>query len=124
MKQYKLILVALLGLVMTACYNDFEQPKATVIYNDQTFEALNPDLEHISIADLKAIFGQTSGTGDTGGQGSTKYIRFVANPEQECTSYELEKKWYNTGNYYIKGKVISNDEQGNVYKSLHLTQKR
>ena len=120
MKQYKLILVALFGLFMTSCYNDFEQPKATVIYNDQTFEALNPDLEHISIADLKAIFGQTSGTGDTGGQGSTKYIRFVENPEKECTAFELEKKWYHTGNYYIKGKVISNDEQGNIYKSLYI----
>ena len=120
MKQYKMILVALLGLVLTACYNKFEQPEVPFVYNDQTFEALNPDLEHISIADLKAIFGKTSGTGDTGVQGSTKYIRFVANPEQECTAYELEKKWYNTGNYYIKGKVISNDEQGNIYKSLYI----
>ena len=120
MKQYKMILVALLGSFMTSCYNDFEQPKATYIYDDQTFEALNPDLEHISIADLKAIFGKTSGTGDTGGQGSTKYIRFVADPQKECTAFELEKKWYNTGNYYIKGKVISNDEQGNIYKSLYI----
>ena len=120
MKQYKMILVALLGLVLTACYNKFEEPKAPFVYDDQTFEALNPDLEHITIAGLKAIFGQTSGTGDTGGQASTKYIRFVANPEQECTAFELEKKWYNTGNYYIKGKVISNDEQGNIYKSLYI----
>ena len=77
MKQYKLILVALLGLFITSCYNNFEQPKATFIYDDQTFQALNPDLEHISIADLKKIFGSTSGTGDTGGVETTKYIRFV-----------------------------------------------
>ena len=120
MKQYKMILVALLGLVLTACYNNFEDPKPVFTYNDQTFEAMNPDLEHISIADLKKIFGQTSGTGDTGGQASTKYIRFVADPQKECTAFELEKKWYNTGNYYIKGKVISNDEQGNIYKSLYI----
>ena len=120
MKQYKLILVALLGLVLTACYSKFEEPKPTVIYNDQTFEALNPDLEHIDIVDLKAIFGPTSKTGDTGGVETTKYIRFVENPEKECTDFELNKKWYNTGNYYIKGKVISNDEQGNIYKSLYI----
>ena len=120
MKQYKMILVALLGLVLTACYNKFEEPKPTFIYDDKTFEALNPDLEHITIAELKEIFGNISSTGDTGSQSATKYIRFVENPEKECTAFELEKNWYNTGNYYIKGKVISNDEQGNIYKSLYI----
>ena len=120
MKQYKMILVALLGLVFTACYNDFEEPTSTRIYNDETFVEENPDLEHISIADLKTIFGPTSKTGDTGGVETTKFIHFVADPQKECTAFELEKGWYNTGNYYIKGKVISNDEQGNIYKSLYI----
>ena len=120
MKQYKMILVALLGLVFTACYNKFEEPKPTFEYNDQTFEAMNPGVEHISIADLKALFGSISKTGDTGTQAGTKYIRFVSDPQKECTAFELEKGWYNTGNYYIKGKVISNDEQGNIYKSLYI----
>ncbi len=120
MKQYKMILVALLGLFMTSCYNNFEEPKAPYTYNDETFEALNPDLEHITIAGLKAKFGAISEWGDTGVQTKTKYIRFVENPEKECTAFELEKEWYNTGNYYIKGKVISNDEQGNIYKSLYI----
>lgn len=115
-----MILVALLGLVLTACYNKFEEPKPTFEYNDQVFEAINPGIEHISIADLKAIFGPITKTGDTGTQAGTKYIRFVADPEKECTDFELEKNWYNTGNYYIKGKVISNDEQGNIYKSLYI----
>ena len=120
MKQYKMILVALLGLVLTACYNKFEEPKAPFVYDDQTFEALNPDLEHITIAEMKNIFGQTSNTGTNAGAESTKYIRFVENPQKECTELELKKNWYNTGNYYIKGKVISNDEQGNIYKSLYI----
>lgn len=119
MKQYKMILVALLGLVLTACYNKFEEPQPTVIYDDETFEALNPDLQHISIADLKAIYGETSDFGSTTDKDQTKYIHFVANAK-ECTDYELAQNWYNTGNYYIKGKVISNDEQGNIYKSLHI----
>ena len=120
MKQFKIVLVALIGLILTGCYNDFEMPKEVMIYNDQTFEALNPGLEHITIAAMKNIFGQTSGTGTNAGAENTKYIRFVENPDKECTDLELNKKWYNTGNYYIKGKVISNDEQGNIYKSLYI----
>lgn len=119
MKQYKIVLVALLGLILTGCYNKFEMPEPKPIYDDETFEAANPDLQYISIADLKKIFGATSGTGDTGSFSGTKYIRFVAD-ESECTSEELSRKWYRTDNYYIKGKVISNDEQGNIYKSLYI----
>ena len=47
MKQYKMILVALLGLVFTACYNKFEEPQPTYIYSDESFLALNPDLQYI-----------------------------------------------------------------------------
>ena len=120
MKQFKIVLVALLGLILTGCYNDFEMPSAPIQYEDDAaFEKANPDLEHISIADLKAIFGNISNTGTNNSQGTTKYIRFVAD-KSECNAWELEKSWYNTGNYYIKGKVISNDEQGNIYKSLHI----
>ena len=119
MKHYKIVLVALLGLALTACYNKFEMPKVETPYTDESFEAQNPDLQYISIASLKALFGEVSDTGDTGSMESTKYIRFVASKE-ECNDFELKKGWYNTGNYYIKGKVISNDEEGNIYKSLYI----
>ena len=119
MKQYKIVLVALLGLILTSCYNKFEMPEPNVVYNDEAFTTLNPELQYISIADLKKIFGTTSGTGDTGSFNGTKYIRFVKD-KSECTPQELSLGWYNTGNYYIKGKVISNDEQGNIYKSLYI----
>ena len=120
MKQYKMILVALLGLILTACYNDFEEPKKPLVYNDEIFEALNPDLTHISIADLKALFGAISNTGVNDSANDTKHIHFVANPQAECSPHDLSKGWYRTENYYIKGKVISNDEQGNIYKSLYI----
>lgn len=120
MKQYKMILVALLGLALTACYNKFEMPEPTVIYTDESFEAANPDLQHITIAALKKSFGATSNTGTNGSADKTKYIHFVADPEKECTEFELTKGWYKKENYYIKGKVISNDEQGNIYKSLYI----
>ena len=127
MKHYKMILVALLGLILTACYNKFEEPAAPIVYTDDVFEALNPDLKHISIADLKAKFGTLAYTGTNKMEDSnkkeayiTKHIHFVGDPQTECTPDELKKNWYDTGNYYIKGKVISNDEQGNIYKSLHI----
>ncbi len=121
MKQYKMILVALLGLILTACYNDFEMPKAPIIYNDESFEALNPDLERITIAHLKdVIYGEIQDNGSTNSFEETRYVHFVGDPQKECTPWELSHSWYNTGNYYIKGKVISNDEEGNIYKSLHI----
>ena len=121
MKQYKMILVALLGLILTGCYNNFEDPKTDVVYSsDEMFESLNPGLEQISIIRLKeTIYGDVDGLGDNGSFEKTKYIRFVAD-KSECTDKELSLGWYNTGNYYIKGKVISNDEQGNIYKSLYI----
>ena len=121
MKQYKMILVALLGLILTGCYNNFEDPKTDIVYSsDEMFESQNPGLEQISIIRLKeTIYGDVDGLGDNGSFEKTKYIRFVAD-KSECTDKELSLGWYNTGNYYIKGKVISNDEQGHIYKSLHI----
>ena len=46
-------------------------------------------------------FGGLSGTGSNSSWSNTKYYRFEEN-------------------LYIKGKVISNDEEGNIFKSLFL----
>ncbi len=123
MKQYKMILVALLGLILTGCYNKFEEPEAPLTYDDNIFELVNPGIQQITIADLKGKFidkfGSLSKTGINKGESDTKYLRFVAN-EKECTEYEIKTNCFDTGNYYIKGKVISNDEQGNIYKSLYI----
>jgi hypothetical protein len=119
MKQYKIVLVALLGLILTGCYNKFETPEPELTYTDEIFEALNPGVVHISIANLKAKFGETSDTGTNNAFDKTKYIRFVAD-KSECNQWEITNRWYDTGNYYIKGKVVSNDEQGNIYKSLYI----
>ncbi len=120
MKHYKMILVALLGLILTACYNKFEEPAKPLVYTDEIFKALNPDAEYITIAQLKDnVYGEIQDNGSTNDLQKTKYIRFVAD-KKECTDFELKNGWYNTKNYYIKGKVISNDEEGNIYKSLHI----
>ena len=125
MKQYKMILVALLGLVLTACYNKFEMPEAPVIYTTESFEAVNPGIKHIDILELKnKIYGDIENSGSTNtlkdSRDETRYVHFVADPQKECTPWEIENGWYNTENLYIKGKVISNDEEGNIYKSLHI----
>ena len=115
-----MILVALIGLIFTACYNDFEAPKAPTVFTDDLFEAVNPGVKHITIAKLKELYGDVQDSGSTNNQEETRYLRFVTNPEMECNEWEMKQKWYDTGNYYIKGKVISNDEEGNIYKSLHI----
>ena len=92
----------------------------TPVYTQELFDAVNPDMKHISIAELKEMFGTLDRTGTNSSRSETKYIRFVENPQTECTEEELQNKWYKTEDYYIKGKVISNDEQGNIYKSLYI----
>ena len=118
--MFKIFLIMVVGSIMTSCYNNFETPSPEPIYNDQIMQALG--MKHISIYDLKKLFGEISGTGSTNvsdGLGSTMYKRFVTNKSQ-ATEWEQQTGRYIVGNYYIKGKVISNDKEGNVYKSLYI----
>jgi hypothetical protein len=77
------------------------------VYTDTTFEQQFPDAVRISIAELKHAFGPISNTGVNSGWNNTKYMLIG---EDIFEGYDV----------YIKGKVISNDEQGNVYKSLYI----
>ncbi|MBR2352852.1 MAG: hypothetical protein IKA70_07975 [Alistipes sp.] len=120
MKQIKIFLIAILGLTLTSCYEQFDEPQPTQLYNDESFEAQNPDYQQVSIATMKGWFGNISNTGNNTDRSDTKYIHFVVNAEEECDEFTLKKGWYREGKYYIKGKVISNDEQGNIYKSLYI----
>ena len=120
MKMFKIFLIMVVGSIMTSCYNNFETPSPEPIYNDQIMQALG--MKHISIYDLKKLFGEISGTGSTNvsdGLTATMYKRFVTNKSQ-ATEWEQQTGRYIVGNYYIKGKVISNDKEGNVYKSLYI----
>ncbi|MDO5497926.1 MAG: DUF5689 domain-containing protein, partial [Alistipes sp.] len=97
------MVVACFALV--GCYEDFENVPERQIFDDTTFEAQFPDAEHITIAECKAIFtnahGSISGTGENSSWNDTKYVLVE-------------------DDLYIKGKVVSDDEQGNVYKSLYI----
>lgn len=120
MKLFRIFLITVVGSLMVSCYNDFDMPSPAPVYNDETMEAMG--MTHISIYDLKKMFGTIDGTGSTNvsdGLDKTMYKRFVLD-EAECTDWEKQTDRYIVGNYYIKGKVISNDEQGNIYKSLYI----
>ena len=120
MKMFKIFLIMVVGSIMMSCYNDFKTPSPEPIYNEDVMKAMG--LQHISIYDLKKLFGEISGTGSTNvsdGLSATMYKRFVTNKSQ-ATTWEQQTNRYIVGNYYIKGKVISSDKEGNIYKSLYI----
>ena len=117
MKIIKIFILALVSLSLTGCYEKFESPAVPAQMTDEIMQARG--MEHLTIAELKSKFFPLNNSGSTNSQAETKYKRFVLS-EDECTEYELKNDRYIVGDYYIKGKVLSNDEQGNIYKSLHI----
>lgn len=117
MKVLKIFIVALTGMILTGCYNDFDTPAWPEVMTDEAMQAEGMQL--LTIKELKDMFFPLNNSGSTNSQAETKYKRFVLS-EDECTDYELANDRYIVGDYYIKGKVISSDEQGNIYKSLHI----
>ncbi|MCH5331665.1 MAG: hypothetical protein J1E33_04580 [Alistipes sp.] len=118
MKLYRFLMFAMAGLIMTGCYNDFDMP-AVQSPADRTPESMARFMEaqgltHISIKDMKDLFGSIQDTGSTTELNKTVHKQFVS------ASSGLSGKDYIVGDYYIKGKVLTNDEQGNVYKSLFI----
>ena len=105
MKMNKILAMVVACFALVGCYEDFENVPERQIFDDMTFEAQFPDAEPITIAECKAIFtnahGSISGTGENSSWNDTKYVLVE-------------------DDLYIKGKVVSDDEQGNVYKSLYI----
>lgn len=92
-KILKLALALVVGACLTGCYNDFDNPGPAKIYTDADFESG----QLISIKALKDMF-YAKYPGETGiGQ-----------------SLPIEE------DYVIRGKAISSDRAGNVYKSLYI----
>lgn len=105
MKMNKILAMVVACFALVGCYEDFENVPERQIFDDTTFEAQFPEATHITIAECKAIFtdahGSISGTGENSSWTDTKYVLVE-------------------DDLYIKGKVVSDDEQGNVYKSLYI----
>ncbi len=101
---FSLIAVALLTI---GCYEEHELVAPREVMDDQTFEEMFPEAEHISIAELKHAFGPISNTGVNSGWSNTKYML-------------IGEDIFEGRDVYIKGKVTSNDDAGNIYKSLYI----
>lgn len=107
MKLNRLFALVAIAVMAVGCYEKYEDVAPRRIYNDGTFEAMFPDAERITIKELKDAFGEISNTG--------------VNSSWSNTRYKLIGEDIFAGrDVYIKGKVVSNDEDGNIYKSLHI----
>lgn len=92
-KLLKLALTLFVGVSLCGCYNDFDNPGPARVYTDSDFR---PD-QLISIKALKDIFyAKYPGSSGVG------------------QSLPIEQ------DYVIRGKAISSDRAGNVYKSLYI----
>ncbi len=102
-------ILILIAVVVTAvsCYEKFEDVAPRVPFNDVSFEEKFPEAEYITIAELKHAFGPISDTGVNSGWNNTIYKK-------------IGEDIFVGRDVYIKGKVTTNDDAGNVYKSLFI----
>lgn len=117
MKSLKIALAALVGLVAVSCYNDFDTPAPQKLYVDDDMAAMG--LTPISIKEVKEKFGPISNTGTNDNFSTTKTLKFGTRTSEEA-KFDGLMEWPEASKYYIKGKVISSDRQGNIYKSLYI----
>ena len=90
-----------------SCYEVYERVAPRKVYDDEAFEAQFPEAQRITIAELKYAFGTISNTGVNSGWGNTK-------------SMLIGEDIFEGKDIYIKGIVTSDDDEGNVYKSLFI----
>ena len=111
MKLNKLFALLALAVISMGCYEEYSYCSPAELYTDESFEEMFPEAVQISIAELKhaynAKFGSISKTGSNGSWSDTKYA---------CVGEDI----FAGHEVYIKGKVTSDDEDGNIYKSLYV----
>lgn len=107
MKLNKLFALIAVAVMAVGCYEKYEDVAPRPIYNDVSFEEMFPEAERITIAELKYAFGTISNTGVNSGWNNTIY-KLIG--EDVFVGHDV----------YIKGKVTSDDTEGNVYKSLYI----
>ncbi|WP_300798042.1 DUF5689 domain-containing protein [uncultured Alistipes sp.] len=141
MKQIFRIFAAVAVMAAVAgCYNDFDTPQPVKPSTDKDFE----EMTKLDIMQVKQLFLKEhktlNHTGDNTSWDDTKYTHIgwfsqaqydkdmaaLANGE---SIYDQDMPGYVPGDwdkpadaveYYILGKIQSSDEEGNIYKSLHL----
>lgn len=107
MKLNYIFTIVATALMAVGCYEKHEEVQPRPVMTDQSFEEMFPEAELITIKELKEAFGTISNTGVNSGWNNTIY---------KLVGEDI----FRDRDVYIKGKVISNDDQGNVYKSLHI----
>lgn len=122
MKSLKIAFALLVGVLATGCYNDFDTPGPRKLYTDDDMAQLG--LQQVSIKTVKGwfteAFGGISGTGtNNNGWENTKTLKFGDLTPDEAQFISLKGR-PDASDKYIKGKVISSDRQGNIYKSLYI----
>lgn len=122
MKSLKIAFALLVGVLAAGCYNDFDTPGPRKLYTDDDMAQLG--LQQVSIKTVKGwfteAFGGISGTGTNNkGWENTKTLKFGDLTPDEAQFISLKGR-PDASDKYIKGKVISSDRQGNIYKSLYI----
>ena len=107
MKLKYIFTIVATALMAVGCYEKHEEVQPRPVMTDQSFEEMFPEAELITIKELKEAFGTISETGVNSGWNNTIY---------KLVGEDI----FRDRDVYIKGKVISDDDQGNVYKSLHI----
>lgn len=93
-KIVKTFVAIVVVLSLIGCYTDYDNPAVNKIYTDADFAAS----EILTIKEFKDLFYDKYGNGP---EGFTKHLNI-------------------TSDIVIRGKVISSDVAGNVYKSLYI----
>ena len=122
MKSLKIAFALLAGVLAAGCYNDFDTPGPRKLYTDD--DMAQPGPQQVSHKTLKRwfteAFGGISGTGtNNNGWENTKTLKFGDLTPDEAQFISLKGR-PDASDKYIKGKVISSDRQGNIYKSLYI----
>ena len=107
MKLTKIFTLLAAALMAVGCYEKYSGVEVLPLFDDASFEEMFPEAEHITIAELKNAFGTISNTGVNSGWNNTIY-KLVG--EDIFVGRDV----------YIKGKVTTDDTEGNVYKSLYI----
>lgn len=95
-KFLKIAFALALGVLVTGCYDDFDNPAPAKVYTDEDFTETGARI--IPIRELKQYFYNAWGSGAEG----------------------LGRRVVIDDDVVVKGKVISSDAEGNVYKSLYI----
>lgn len=115
-------MVATLCALFAGCYNDFDTPAPAKVWNDEDMELLG--LRQISIKEVKdefvSAFGSLENTGSNKSWSDTKTLKLGAPSSTVEAGFSNLKFWEEAAGCYIKGKVVSSDAHGNIYKSLYI----